>query len=144
MVDMLTPLTDKGVGYTIPALIHTSMLTHQERNAFIILGLVTLTVFAGALVLESVGKADFSTHYTSLSPDGTLVYLEGRVEKISVTKDGENKIVLLNGTNVFLPAPVASVVTIEVDDHVALFGIVQTYRGEKEVLVEQAKDIRFL
>jgi hypothetical protein len=139
---MLTPLTDKGIGYYLPAHILHDMLTRQERNAFILLALVTLAVFIGALIMESLGKSAFSTRFTRLSPDGSLVLLEGRVEKLVLIEDGGHMIITVNGTPVFIPGPVAAGVSVKIGEPVAVYGLVQTYRGEKEVIIQQSGDIR--
>jgi len=120
------------------------MLTRQERNAFILLALVTLAVFSGYIVFESIGKSSFSTRYSSTSADGTLVMLEGTVDRLVATKNGADLILEVNGTSVFIPASSARGVSLKKGDAVQLFGVVQTYRGEKEILVQQPGDIRLV
>ena len=121
-----------------------SMLTRQERNAFFLLALVTIAVVAGAIIIESIGKSTLSTRYTSASADGSLVLLEGTVDRLIVTKNGADLILNVNGTTVFIPASSARGVTLKKGDAVQLYGVVQTYRGEKEILVQQPGDIRML
>jgi DNA/RNA endonuclease YhcR with UshA esterase domain len=120
------------------------MLTRQERNAFILLAVVTLAVIAGYIIIESTGKPAFSTRFTTTSSDGTLVLLEGTVDRITVTKNGADLILDVNGTSVFIPASSAKGVALKKGDAVQLYGIVQTYKGEKEVLVQQPGDIRLV
>jgi DNA/RNA endonuclease YhcR with UshA esterase domain len=120
------------------------MLTRQERNAFFLLALVTIAVVTGAIIIESIGKSTLSTQYTSASPDGSLVLLEGTVDRLVVTKNGADQILNVNGTTVFIPASSARGVSLKKGDVVQLYGVVQTYHGEKEILIQQPGDIRLL
>jgi DNA/RNA endonuclease YhcR with UshA esterase domain len=120
------------------------MLTRQERNAFILLALVTLVIIAGFIIIESFGKSSFSTPYKKSSADGTLVLLEGRVDRLDTTKNGEDMILDVNGTSVFIPDYASGGVTLKKSDLVRIYGVVQTYRGEKEIVVQQAGDIRIV
>jgi DNA/RNA endonuclease YhcR with UshA esterase domain len=120
------------------------MLTRQERNAFILLAIVTLAVVAGSIIIESAGKSAFSTRYTSTSADGSLVLLEGNVDRVIVTKNGADLILDVNGTSVFIPASSASGVSLKMGDTVRLYGVVQTYRGAKEIVVQQPGDISLI
>jgi len=120
------------------------MLTWQERNAFILLAIVMLAVVAGFIVIESIGKSTFSTRFTSTSADGALVLLEGNVDRLVITKNGADLILEVNGTSVFVPASSARGVSLKKGDKVQLYGVVQTYRGEKEILVQQPGDIRVI
>ncbi len=119
-----------------------SMLTRQERNAFILLALVTLSVVAGFIMIESFGKSCFSTRFTRTTADGTLVLLEGTIDKLIVTKTGADLILDVNGTPVFIPASSARGISLKSGDTVRLYGIVQTYRGEKEIVIQLPGDIR--
>ncbi len=120
------------------------MITRQERNAFLLLVLVTLAVIAGSIIIESIGKSTFSTHYSSTSAEGSLVMLEGTVDRIVVTKSGADLILTVNGTPVFIPATSAGGISLKAGDTVRIIGVVQTYRGEKEILVRQQGDIRLV
>jgi DNA/RNA endonuclease YhcR with UshA esterase domain len=120
------------------------MLTRQERNAFILLVVVTLAVVAGFIIIESTGKSTFSTKFTKTSPDGTLVLLEGTIDRLIVTKNGAELILEVNGTSVFIPSSSARGISLKKGDVVQLYGVVQTYRGEKEVVVQQSGDIRLV
>jgi DNA/RNA endonuclease YhcR with UshA esterase domain len=120
------------------------MLTRQERNAFILLAVVTLAVVAGSIIIESAGKSAFSTRFTSTSADGSLVLLEGNVDRLVITKNGADLILDVNGTSVFIPASSARGVSLKKGDKVRLYGVVQTYRGGKEIVVQQPGDIRLV
>lgn len=120
------------------------MLTRQERNAFILLAFVTVAVITGFIIIESLGKSTFSTRFTHTSADGTLVRLEGTVDRLVITKNGADLILGVNGTPIFIPASSARGVLLKKGDMVRLYGIVQTYRGEKEIVVQQPGDIQLL
>lgn len=117
------------------------MLVRQERIALVLLCVVSASVLAASVILTSMDKADMASEYTPLSDDGTLVHLQGQVQAIHGTKTGGHLAASVNGTAVFIPADVAGMVTLHPGDLVSLFGIVQTYRGEKEVVVNSAGDI---
>ena len=117
------------------------MFTRPERNAFILLAIVTLAVITAFLVIESIGKSTVSTQFTRTSSDGTLVRLDGTVDRLTVTKSGGDLIFDVNGTTVFIPASTAKGVSLKKGDIVRLYGIVQTYHGEKEILIQQSGDL---
>ena len=118
------------------------MLTRQERNAFLLLALVTVAVVVGSVLIESVGKSTFATRYTSTSAEGSLVLLEGTVDRLVITKNGADQILNVNGTTVFIPATSVGGVSLKTGDVVQVIGVVQIYRGEREVFVKQPGDIR--
>ena len=89
------------------------MFTRQERNAFILLAIVTLAIVAGYILIESAGKSTFSTRFTSTSAEGSLVLLEGKVDQLVVTKNGADLILDVNGTSVFIPASSARGVSLK-------------------------------
>jgi DNA/RNA endonuclease YhcR with UshA esterase domain len=117
------------------------MFVRQERIALVLLGVVSVSVLAASLILTSIDKADIASEYTPLSDEGTLVHVQGTVQEIHTTKTGGHIAASVNGTAVFIPADVAGTVILHPGDLVSLYGIVQTYRGEKEVLVNSPGDI---
>lgn len=117
------------------------MFVRQERIAIVLLCAVSLTILAASVILTGMDKADLASEYTPQSDEGTLVHLQGQVQDIRATKTGGHVAVSVNGTTVFIPAAVAGTVTLHPGDLVSLYGIVQTYRGEKEVVVNSPRDI---
>jgi hypothetical protein len=117
------------------------MLLRQERNALLLLFVVTATVLTASAILTNIDKADIASEYTPLSDEGTLVHLQGLVEDIHTTKTGGHIAASVNNTSVFIPADVAGKITLHPGDRVSLYGIVQTYRGEREVVVSSPGDI---
>jgi hypothetical protein len=117
------------------------MLDRKERVALALLIGVALTVSAAAFVLESVGKAPFYTPFTNKSQDGAFVVLRGPVDKVTWTRDGAHLQMVVSGVNVFVPSAAEYGVLIVKGDNATLYGVVQTYRGEKEVMVESPDDL---
>ena len=117
------------------------MLLRQERIALLLLCGVTAAVLAASAILTNIDRADLASEYTPLSDEGTLVHLQGRVEEIHPTKTGGHIAVSVNGTSVFIPADVAGIIILHPGDQVSLYGIVQTYRGDREVVVSSPGDI---
>ena len=118
------------------------MLTVQERNAFIILGIVVTALFIGAFVMESLGKESFATRFSGETPDGTLVFITGIIEKQTIIKDGGHRILTINGTTVFIPGSVGTGISLSRGQPVTIYGHVTTYNGEKEVMVQETGDIQ--
>lgn len=117
------------------------MLVRQERFAIVLLCAVSVTILAASFILTGTNKADLASEYNPLSDEGTLVHLQGQVQEIRTTKTGGHVTASVNGTAVFIPADVAGTITLHPGDLVSLYGIVQTYRGEKEVVVNSPVDI---
>ena len=117
------------------------MLDRKERVALALLVGVALAVSAAALAFESVGKAPFYTQFTNETQDGAFVVLEGPVDKVTWTRDGAHLQMVVRGVNVFVPSAAEYGVLIAKGDNATLYGVVQTYRGEKEVMVESPGDL---
>ena len=118
------------------------MLERQERTAFVVLVCVVGIVFAAHLLFDAVARPLVASPYSDEVPDGAFVLLEGKIEEIKKTSTGGHRILTVNGTVVFLPQDVAARLDLDRDASVMLYGIVQTYRGEREVVVASAADIR--
>jgi DNA/RNA endonuclease YhcR with UshA esterase domain len=117
------------------------MIIRQERIALILLCVVSVVIITASIVLTGIDKADLASEYTPLSREGTLVHLQGQVEEVRATKTGGHIAASVNNTAIFIPADVAGTVTLHPGDLVSLYGVVQTYRGEKEVVVNSPRDI---
>jgi DNA/RNA endonuclease YhcR with UshA esterase domain len=117
------------------------MLLRQERIALLLLCGVTAAVLAASVILTNFDKADLASEYTTLSAEGALVHLQGQIEEIHTTKTGGHITASVNGTSVFIPADVAGKITLHPGEKVSLYGVVQTFRGEREVVVSSPGDI---
>jgi len=118
------------------------VLEPQERTALLLL-VIVLAVLAGAhLVLSAIGDDSFATPYSRSSREGDLVFLSGRVVSVAPTASGGHLIITVNGTRVFIPSPASREVSLQVNDTVQVYGIVQVYQGKQEVAVRDAGDIR--
>ena len=117
------------------------MLTTPERNALIILGIVALAVLIVASIMESLGTEAFATRFSPETPDGTLVCITGIIEKQTIIKDGGHRILIVNGTTIFIPGSAGAGLTLSRGQQVTLYGLVTTYQGEKEIMVKKPGDV---
>ncbi|MDV2481128.1 hypothetical protein F8E02_03700 [Methanoculleus sp. Wushi-C6] len=120
------------------------MLEWQEKTALLVLVCVVGIVLAGHLLFDAAGRPLFAVPYSVEVPDGALVVLEGRIEGVAETSAGGHLILTVNGTPVFLAQNVAAGLELAKDENVTLYGVVQTYRGKREVVVSSAADLRVL
>jgi hypothetical protein len=117
------------------------MFGRQERIAFLLLIAVALVVIASHLVLDTLGKRPFTSPFTNTSADGELVYFSGTIDRLSLTKSGGHLIIDVNNISVFIQNQIASNLTLRKGENVTIIGMVQTYRGNKEIIVQSASDI---
>ena len=120
------------------------MLGHQERTALLLLLGVAVIVIAAHGVLTVLGKAPFARPFSVTSADAELVFLEGTIEQAALTKTGGHVTLRIRNTSVFIPSPAVQGVSFQKGQNFTLYGIVETYRGQKEIVVNSARDIRFL
>jgi DNA/RNA endonuclease YhcR with UshA esterase domain len=120
------------------------MFERQEKTALAVLVCVVGIVLAVHLLFNAVGRPLFAAPYSEEVADGALVILKGRIETVTETSTGGHLILTVNGTPVFLPQNVAAGLELTKDENVTLYGVVQTYRGKREVVVPSAADLRVL
>jgi DNA/RNA endonuclease YhcR with UshA esterase domain len=118
------------------------MFERQERVAILLLVAVAVVVTAAHVVLAGLGKQPFARPFTNTSSDGELVFVEGQIDQTALTKSGGHMIVSVDNVSVFLPAQVIHNISVQKGDRISVYGIVQTYRGNKEIVVSAAEDIR--
>jgi len=114
----------------------------QERIALLLLVGVTVMVVTAHAVLIMIGKQPFSHPFSDHSADGELVRIDGRVERVTVIENGGHLSLSMKNTTVFIPSSAAQGLVIHKNDTIVAYGIVQTYRGKKEVVVNSGEDIR--
>lgn len=117
------------------------ILVRQEKIAILVLVVVIAVVLVSALVLESAGKGSFSRPYGPGSAEGELVHHQGVVEKSTMTASGGHNVLLVSGVRVFVPSMYVQQGWPRPGDEVTVYGKVQTYRGEREILVGSISDI---
>ncbi|HDR72648.1 MAG TPA: hypothetical protein ENN85_01835 [Methanoculleus sp.] len=117
------------------------MLEREERMALLLLAGVAAIILLSAITLEFIGKETFSSPFSPASQEGDLVILEGVVTRVRATAAGGHLILIVNTTTVFLPSPIAAEVDIGEGDRVRVTGIVQQYRGEREIVPRSGGDI---
>jgi DNA/RNA endonuclease YhcR with UshA esterase domain len=120
------------------------MLLRQERLAFVLLVIVAIGIILGSIALAGIDKGTFAKDFSPMQPEGSLVRIDGIVEELRWTQTGGHLNARVEGTQVFIPAAVAKKITLRKGDHVLIYGIIQTYRGEKEVVVQNAGDVKQL
>jgi len=116
------------------------MIERQERVAILLLLGVACAVIIAHLVLGTLGKQPFARPFTNNSSDGELVIAGGTIDRITITNGGHMNVYLANIT-IFMPAQIAQELTLHSGDTVSVYGVVQTYRGKKEIVVSSGKDI---
>ena len=120
------------------------MFERQERIAVLLLIGVAIAVIAAHLILGSMGKQPFSKQFTNNTADGELVQIEGTIDQVTLTRTGGHMILEIDNLTVFVPSQSARDLTVTKGTNVSVYGIVETYRGKKEIMVSSAEDIRFL
>ena len=117
------------------------MFERQERVALLLLVAVAIVVIAAHLVLAGLGKQPFARPFSQNSSDGELVIVDGQVDRITLISNGGHMVLQVNNLSVFLPAQVAEGISLQKGDRILAYGTVQTYRGNKEIVVDSAGDI---
>jgi len=120
------------------------MFERQERVAILLLVGVAIAVIVAHAVLAGLGKQPFARPFTNSSPDGELVIVEGKIDQITLIKNGGHMTLSVNNLSIFLPAQVVQAVSLQKGDRISVYGVVQTYRGKKEIVVSAAEDVRIL
>jgi hypothetical protein len=142
MVIMLTLLTYEPVGNLNFHHQYSIMLGRQERVALALLIGVAIVVLAAHLVLSVLGNQPFAHEYSPDSSDGELVFIDGKIDQVSVTNSGGHRILEINGTVVFVPAQALPEFTLQKGEWITVYGLVQTYKGKKEIVPRSKEDIR--
>ncbi len=118
------------------------MLMRQERVALLLLVAVAgIVLFAHAL-LTMVGKEPFARPFTESAADGELVIIEGNVDRVTLIENGGHFSLQVHNVTVFVPASSAGNLVVHRNDTIRAYGIVQTYRGKKEIMIGSPEDIR--
>lgn len=117
------------------------MFERQERGAVLLLLGVACFVITAHLALGALGKQPFARPFTNNSADGELVITGGTINQISITQNGGHMNVYLANITIFIPAQIAQELTIRKGDSISVYGVVQTYRGKKEIVISSGKDI---
>jgi len=141
MIVMLTLLTYQCIADLYFPFELLLMFERQERLALLMLVGVVILVVAAHLILENTQKRSFASPFSEISRDGDLVYLSGMIDHLVITKTGGHVIFQINNVSVFIPGQSASDITLHTGENISVVGIVQTYQGKKEVVVQSGSDI---
>ena len=120
------------------------MFLREERIAILILLCTTAVILFVYATIELQGRQIYATEFDLTAPDGTLVRLSGVAERVVTTREGGHIIMNVNSVRVFVPASAAPREDIRQGDLVSLYGVVQTYQGQKEIVISSARDILIL
>ena len=119
----------------------------EEKIVVILLSMILLSLSISYLVFFEDSDSDASA-FSSSSVPGDCVFVEGSVLSERFTYSGNHLIVVLDAASgpvkVFVPADngaseVGSL--LQEDLHVRVFGIVDEYEGETEIVVQAADDV---
>jgi DNA/RNA endonuclease YhcR with UshA esterase domain len=141
MIVMLTLLTYQCIADLYFPSELLLMFERQERLALLMLVGVVIMVVAAHLILENAQKRSFAAPFSNISHDGDLVYLSGMIDHLVITKNGGHLIFEINNASVFIPGQIASNMTLHNGENISVVGVVQTYQGKKEVVVQSGSDI---
>jgi hypothetical protein len=144
MVIMLTLLTYEPVGNLRKPPQYLGMFERQERVAVLLLLGVMIAVISAHLVLGTLGKQSFARPFTNNSADGELVIVRGTIDQVTLTQNGGHMNLYMDNITIFVPAQVAQDLTLLKGDSISLYGVVQMYRGKKEIVVSSGKDITLI
>lgn len=117
------------------------MLERQEKIALVLIGVVLCICVISSLVLHTVGKSPFAQNFSQASSEGSLVFYEGIVQKVVVVGSGNSYILHSGSVQVFIPSSASQGITVAPGDTISLYGKVQTWKGQREILVENSGDI---
>jgi len=117
----------------------------KEERIIIVLLSISLAVLSIAYLFLSAGS---TAEYSNNSRIGEQVYASGIVTAKQPTRSGENLILELNSNSikikVFIPKSASAgelAKKIKIGDRVRVRGTLQEYKGEREVVIREAKDV---
>jgi len=118
------------------------MFERQERTAILLLIGIAVTLFIATAVLGSMGKPPFARPYSERTADGELVSFEGNIDQITITRSGGHMTLVVENLSIFIPSEVAKGVSLHKGDRIIIYGVVQTYHGKKEIVVNSADNVQ--
>ena len=116
------------------------MLEREEKTAIILLTLTLLGVSIGYGIINYLGNPTFAVPYIPSSPEGQLVVFDATIDRVTITSGG-HIILDCGNVTVFIPSTAAGDFVLQKGDHVRIYGVVQVYKGEKEILLKSREDI---
>ncbi|HPY60894.1 MAG TPA: hypothetical protein PLG55_09250 [Methanospirillum sp.] len=119
------------------------VLHRQEKVAVVILIFVTFVCLTGTIMLDGMGKEQFSEDFHAGMTDGTLVRWEGVVGSIYNARSGSVNLDV-SGVSVFIPVSAGDIPVIKAGSSIRVIGKVQHWKGKEEIIIEDGKDINLL
>ena len=117
------------------------MFHPQERIAILILTGVLIILIVMSFLIESTDKESFATPFSETLEDGTLAILSGTVTAAANTRTGGHLMLTVDNISVFVPDGALEEPRTVIGGTANVIGIVQTYRGKKEIVVDCPDDI---
>ena len=68
--------------------------------------------------------------------------IEGTIDQVTLTRTGGHMTLELDNLTIFVPFQAARDLTVTKRTNVSVYGIVETYHGKREILVNSAEDIQ--
>jgi hypothetical protein len=116
------------------------MADRREKMALIALMGISVLLLAAHWALAAAGSAAFASRWTPEAEDGTFVAVRGTVDGLRHLAGGHLSLTV-GGATVFIPARVSEQICLEKGLNVSIAGTVQTYLGEKEIVVQFPGDV---
>lgn len=113
--------------------------TSQRKAILLISGSIMVILFFHGLI-SFAGPALFSTPYDPSLYDGTRVSHEGIVEELRDTRTGGHTIAMVSGVKIFIPQGIA-VTDLRIGGSVTVYGLLQTFDGDREIRIQRDQDI---
>jgi uncharacterized SAM-binding protein YcdF (DUF218 family) len=139
---MLTVLTYQAIGNLRIIQQYLVMFERQERTAIFLLIGIAVTVLIATAVLGNMGKLPFARPYSEHTADGELVSFEGNIDQIALTRSGGHMTLIVENLSIFIPSEFATGLSLNKGDRIMVYGVVQTYHGKKEIVVNSVDDVQ--
>jgi len=120
------------------------ILGKEERLAFILLILVFLAILTAHIILSKTDRTLFAEIYENNSDEGEFVTFTGSILNSYTTKTGGHLVIETDGPAIFFENGKAFENLFKSGDKIKATGIVSFYSGNREIVVEDIKDIEFL
>lgn len=112
--------------------------SHTKAVMIVVGSLLLIFLFHGAVSLA--GPALFSLPYDPELPDGKLVVWSGTVDDIRMTWSGGHTIAVVSGVKLFIPGSIDPP-PLRIGDPLTAYGIISTFEGEREIIIQKGSDL---
>jgi len=116
------------------------MLTKMEKKAFCVLLAVTAVLIIFFLCFGVLYPEAGVVPYTEDTPEKTRVSFAGEIQEMRITAAGGHVLLNIAGVSVFVEGG-ADNIFYKTGDRVRVVGIVETYAGNREIVVGQTGSV---